>query len=174
MRLFLSLLGALLLVSPVAAQEIPALSLRAGESITLRFDDGGRVGPPVRGEAQWTPHDLNAARQLSGMTPQRQTEAMPMNAPEELGRHEVVPNEVRVRMLSIDGRHTMLVLENGMGRALAYRARMTVDGQSHPTDVCIVLPNYPTYEHWAFPIELLELSDFRFIPRAPGRAPTCE
>lgn len=169
-----TILAALCVAMPAAAQDLPNLSLAAGESITIHFDDGGRVGPPTRGRAQWTPHDLNAARQLSGMTPQRQTEGMPMNAPESLGRAQIPADEVRLRMFSIDGRHTLLVVENGQGRALAYRAQMMVHGQNEPTDVCIVLPHLPSYEHWAFPIDRLTLSDFHFIPWMEGRAPTCE
>jgi hypothetical protein len=49
-----------------------------------------------------------------------------------------------------------------------------VNGRRQHTDVCVVLPHLPSYEHWSFPIERLELSDFRFIPWAPGRMPTCE
>ena len=70
--------------------------------------------------------------------------------------------------------HSMLVVENGQRRALRYRARMTVGGRTHSTDVCVVLPHLPSYEYWPDPVERLELSDFRFIPWTEGRAPTCE
>ena len=171
-----ALLLPFLLAAPAAAQEIPALSLAPGESVTFRFDDGGRVGPPERGRAAWSRFDLVAARHLAGITPPDApvTEGMPLPATDEARPDPIPPDVVRVRALSIDGRHTLLVIENGQGRALAYRARMTTGRGTHPTDVCIVLPRLPSYEHWAFPIERLELSDFRFIPWAPGRAPTCE
>lgn len=171
-----AVLLSLLLAAPAAAQEIPTLSLASGEAITLRFDDGGRVGPPERSAAAWQRFDVVAARQLTGMPPidAPQTEAAGINAPADMRPDPIPPDEVRVRMLSIDGRHTLLVVENGQGRALAYRAHMTVSGRRQHTDVCVVLPHLPSYEHWSFPIERLELSDFRFIPWAPGRAPTCE
>ena len=170
------LLGALLLATPAVAQEIPALSLAPGEAITLRFDDGGRIGPPQRSAATWQRFDVVAAQQLAGMTPPDapQTEASGISAPADMQPDPIPPDEVRLRMLSIDGRHTLLVVENGQGRALAYRAHMTVRGRRQHTDVCVVLPHLPSYEHWVFPIERLELSDFRFIAWAPGRAPTCE
>ena len=176
MKIVALLPGALLLATPAAAQEIPALSLAPGEAITLRFDDGGRVGPPRRSAAAWSRFDLVAARQLAGMAPidVPQTEATPLNGPADLQPDPIPPDEVRLRMLSIDGRHTLFVVENGQGRALAYRAHMTVNGRRQHTDVCVVLPHLPSYEHWSFPIERLELSDFRFIPWAPGRMPTCE
>ena len=79
-----------------------------------------------------------------------------------------------MKVLSIAGRHTVLVVENGLPRAIAYRARMTVDGRTHSTDVCVVMPGLPSYEHWPHPIERIELSDFRFVPWQPGQRPTCE
>ncbi|HVQ07178.1 MAG TPA: hypothetical protein VMS43_01960 [Allosphingosinicella sp.] len=171
------LLGLLAVPAAAAAQEIPDITLAPGEAVTVRFDDGGRIGEPQRGRAEWNRFDLVAARQLAGMTPPDapMREAMPVASPADGSRPDPIPpNEVRVRFLSIAGQHVLLVVENGQGRALAYRARMTVDGQARHTDVCIVLPRLPSYEHWAHPIERLELSDFRFIAWAPGRMPTCE
>ena len=176
MKAFAFLLGALLSAPPAAAQEIPALSLAPGDSVVLHFDDGGRVGPPERGTATWSRFDLHAARQLAGITPPDAPvpNAMPIQGTDEARPEPIPPGVVRVRVMSIAGRHTLLVVENGQAGALAYRARMTAHGRTQPTDVCVVLPHLPSYEHWAFPIERLELSDFRFIPWAPGRAPTCE
>lgn len=176
MKVFAILLGALLFAAPAPAQEIPALSLAPGESIILHFDDGGRVGTPERGTAAWSRFDLLAARQLAGMTPPDAPvpTASMIHGNEQDRPDPIPPGVVRVRVLSIAGRHTLLVVENGQPGALAYRARMTAHGQTAPTDVCVVLPHLPSYEHWAFPIERLELSDFRFIAWAPGRAPTCE
>ena len=177
MRSFIPLLAVTLAAAtPAAAQDIPTLNLAPGESVTLHFDDGGRVGPPVRGSAVWTRFDLLAARQLAGITPPDAPVpvATMIHGTDEARPDPIPADEVRIRALSIDGRHTLLVVENGQGRTLAYRARMTVRGQTQPTDVCVVLPHMPSYEHWAFPIERLELSDFRFIAWAPGRAPACE
>lgn len=175
MKIFAGLLG-FFIAAPAAAQEIPALTLAPGDAITLRFDDGGRVGAPERGTAAWSAFDLLAARQLAGMTPPDAPvpTATMVHGTDEARPDPIPPGTIRVRALSIAGQHTLLVVENGQPGALSYRARMTVRGRTAPTDVCIVLPRMPSYEHWAFPIERLELSDFRFIPWAPGRAPTCE
>jgi hypothetical protein len=169
-------LAAMLVASPAAAQDMPAISLAPGESVIVHFDDGGAVGTPERGRAAWSRFDLYAAQQLAGAAPVDvpQTEGVMIQGTDE-ARPEPIPGDVvRIRALSIDGRHTLLVIENGQGRALTYRARMTVQGREQQTDVCVVLPHMPSYEHWAFPIERLALSDFRFIPWAPGRRPTCE
>lgn len=159
-----------------AAQDIPAISLAPGDAVTVRFDDGGRIGEPERGRAAWSRFDIVAARQLAGMTPPDAPvpEAVQVGDVDGLRPDPVPQNEVRVRFLSIAGLHALLVVENGQGRALAYRARMTVRGHARHTDVCIVLPRLPSYEHWPHAIERLELSDFRFIPWMPNRAPTCQ
>lgn len=172
----LALLSLLALAAPAAAQEIPTLSLAPGEALTLHFDDGGRVGSPERGIASWTPIDLVAARQLAGTTPPDApvNYTVPVEAPDSV-RPQIIPGDVvRLRMFSIAGQHTMLVIENGQQRALVYRARITAHGRTAPTDVCVVLPGRRSFEHWPYVIERVELSDFRFIPWAPGTAPTCE
>ena len=177
MKLFACLIGPglIALSVPAPAQEIPAISLAPGEAVTVRFDDGGRTGAPERGRAAWSRFDIVAARQLAGMTPPDAPvpEATPVGDVDGTRPDPIPPNEVRVRFLSIADRHALLVVENGQGQALAYRARMTVRGQTRPTDVCVVLPRLPSYEHWPHPIERLELTDFRFIVWAPGRMPTC-
>jgi hypothetical protein len=177
MKLIHILLGLIALPAAAAAQDIPDISLAPGEAVTVRFDDGGRVGEPQRGRAGWNRFDIAAARQMAGMTPpdEPMREAMPAATPADGSRPDPIPpDEVRMRFLSVSGRHSLLVVENGQGRALAYRARMTVNGQRRHTDVCIVLPRLQSYEHWPHPIERLELSNFRFIAWAPGRNPTCE
>jgi hypothetical protein len=166
----------LLAAAPAAAQDILPISLAPGDAVTVRFDDGGRIGEPERARAAWSRFDIVAARQLAGMTPPDApvAEAVPVAGVDGSRPDPIPPNEVRVRFLSIAGRHALLVVENGQGRALAYRARMTVGGRARHTDVCIVLPGLPSYEHWPHPVERLELSDFRFIPWLPGRTPTCQ
>ena len=164
------------IASPSSAQEIPAVALSPGEAVTVRFDDGGRVGEPERGAASWSSFDIYAARQLAGMTPPEAPvrEGILMEGVEGVAPDPIPASEVRIRFLSIMDRHALLVVENGRDRALAYRARMTVDGTTRHTDVCVVLPRLPSYEHWPHPIERIELTEFRFIAWAPARAPTCE
>ena len=162
--------------TPAGAQQIPAISLVPGESVTVRLDDSGRAGAPERGRAEWTRFDVYAAQHLSRLpVPDAPVpEGTPFGAPESLSPEPIPESEIRVRFLTIADRHAMLVVENGQGRALAYRARMTLNGRSRHTDVCVVLPLLPSYEHWPHLIERIELTDFRFIPWVTGRAPTCE
>jgi hypothetical protein len=85
----------------------------------------------------------------------------------------VAPGMVRARLLSIAGRHSLLVLENGYDRAIAYRARMTRGDRTAATDVCIVVPRRHDFEHWPHPIDRLEIYDFRFVEWKPGETVTC-
>ncbi len=168
-------IAALLAATPAGAQEIPSISLAPGEAVTVRFDEGGRIGPPVRGRAVWSRFDLSAARHLAGMTPPDAPvpEGIPLNVDDGARPDPIPPDELRMRFLSIADRHMLLVVENGQGRALRYRARMQGGGRTRHTDVCVVLPHSPSYEHWPHQIERIELSDFRFIAWPPGRTPTC-
>ena len=160
-----------------AAQITPDLMLVPGEAVTIRVDAGGRVAVSEKQQAKWSAFDVVAARHLTGLTPP--------NAPVPRGTaysspagdpkpEPVPPNQLRARFLSIEGRHSLLVIENGLRNAIKYRATMTVNGARHPTDVCVVLAGYPSYEHWPHPIERIELTDFRFVAAQPGLAPTCE
>jgi hypothetical protein len=78
-----------------------------------------------------------------------------------------------VKLLSVAGEHAMLVLANGYGRAIAYRARITTRGQTRPTDVCIVIPNRHGFEYWPFRIDRLEISDMRFVAWKEGESAPC-
>jgi hypothetical protein len=169
-------LAAALLATPVAAQHIPNIRLAPGEAVTVRFDDGGRIGEPTRSRAKWTRYDVLAARELAGMTPPQEAmpEGLPLGELDGVKPGPIPADEVRVRFMSIGDRNSLLVVENGQGQGLRYRARMTVRGETKPTDVCIVLPRRPSYEHWPYRIERLELSDFEFIPWNADRLPNCE
>ena len=166
---------AALVAPPALAQDIPAITLAPGEAVTVRFDDGGRVGEPERSRAEWTRFDLYAARELAGVTPPAApvAESVPISAPDGLSHEPIPPDQVRLRFFEMNG-HGLLVVENGQGRALRYRARMTASGREQPTDVCVVLPHLPSYEHWPHSVERLELTDFEFIAWTAGRNPTCE
>lgn len=169
-------LAAALFAFPASAKDIPNFHLTPGEAVTMRFDDGGRIGKPVRSRAEWTRYDVFAARELVGMTPPElpMPEGLPLAELDGVRPGPIPADEVRVRLMSIDDRHALLVVENGQGRGLRYRARMTVDGQPKPTDVCIVLPRRPSYEHWPHRVERVELFDLEFIPWIEDRIPTCE
>jgi len=164
------------LTSPALAQSRASITLQVGDAATFRLaPDGAATVAEQRGRAEWTDYDVAVARHLSGLPiPER---AVPFASP--LGRDvapqepPVAPDIVRVKFLSIAGQHSLLVIENGYDRAIAYRARMVRGDQSRPTDVCIVIPRKHGFEHWPFVIERLEISDMHFVDWRAGDPIPC-
>jgi hypothetical protein len=172
MRLLAAAL-ALAAATPAAAQTI---TLAPEEAVTLRADGKDGLAVVTRGRAEWTPFDLAVARNFlrglydQGVGPNSVTTALP-GMPDPPA---IIPGQVRLRFLLIAGQQAELLLENGFDRALVFRASITVAGQTRPTDVCVVLPNNRSSEHWPDAIERIDLSDFELVPWQEGRAPTCE
>lgn len=172
----MALAASVLLASPALAQSRASVTLEPGDAATFRLDpDGAATVSRQAGRAEWTPFDVAAARHLSGLPIPAQAvpfgtivgaDVLPPPPPIE-------PDVVRVKFLSIAGRHSLLVIENGYDRAIAYRARMTSGGQTRPTDVCFVIPRKHGFEHWPQVIDRLELSDMHFVPWREGDPIPC-
>jgi hypothetical protein len=175
----IALIGLVAMALPTAAAAAggsATVTLAPEEGVTLRMDGKGGPAVTTRGPAEWTPFDLAVARNFlrglydQGMGPNSVGTALP-GMPDPPA---IVPGQVRLRFLLIAGRQAELLLENGYDRALVYRASITVDGQTRPTDVCVVLPNNRSSEHWPHAIQRIALSDFELVDWEEGRAPTCE
>jgi len=163
--------------TPALAQGETSIALTPGQSVALTVADKGEARVVRRGRGEWTPHDLAAARHLVGQPiPEAPVpEATPLpGAPEGVRVPPVARDVINLRFMSVAGRHTLLIVENGYAGALRYRARMTRDGQMRPTDVCVVLPSNRSYEHWPHPIDRIELSDFALVTWNEGDTPACE
>lgn len=171
----LTVLIAVATCSPAQAQQVPLVELNSNDAATLVFESG-RLAGTVRGHAEWNSFELAVARQLAGrMPPDAPVGAEPLRNDGSLPeRPPVHDGAVRLRFHAIADRHAMLVIENGYDQALVYRARITLNGQTRATDVCLVPPHQLSFEHWAEPIERLDLTDFRFVAWTPGQRPTCE
>ncbi|TMJ20232.1 MAG: hypothetical protein E6G92_10915 [Alphaproteobacteria bacterium] len=163
--------------APAFAQADSIVALTPGQSAVLTVAGKGEARVVQRGRGEWTPHDLAAARHLVGRpipdAPVPEASPLP-SAPASAPPPPVARDAVHLRFMSIAGRHSLLIVENGYGAALLYRARMTRDGQTRPTDVCVVLPSNRSYEHWPHPIDRLELTDFALVPWNEGDPATCE
>jgi hypothetical protein len=159
-----------------AAGGSATVTLAPEEAVTLRADVKGALAVASRDRAEWTPFDLAVARNFlrglydRGAGPNSIGSLLP-GMPDPPA---IVPGQVRLRFLLIAGRQAELLLENGYDRALVYRASITVDGQTRPTDVCVVLPHNRSSEHWPHAIQRIDLSDFELVDWEAGRAPTCE
>lgn len=150
--------------------------LEADQAVTLRLTDGEFV-ISERGAAEWTPFEVAVARRFvrgdfdHAVGPNSAATSSDGSMPEP---RPIVADTVRIRFLNLANQHALLVIENGYGEALRYRATIERENQIAATDVCVVLPNLRGNEHWPYRIDRLTLIDFRLIPWAPGRAPTCE
>lgn len=163
MRSFALLLGALLFAVPAAAQESrPTVSLQPGDAATVRLTAGGDRGSVQRNAARWNPHDLAVARHMVGQPiPDAPVEtAEPLPSDRMPPPSPVAANQIRLRFHAIADRHVLLVIENGYDRPIVFRARMVRDGEERSTDVCLVLPNRRSYEHWPHMMERLDLAGF--------------
>ena len=175
-RFAMALAAFLFVAAPAAAQAPASITLEPGDAAAFRIEaDGSTAVSPERGGAEWTAFDVAAARHLSGLPIPAQAvpfatvlhgDVMPPEPPVE-------PDRVRVKLLSIAGQHSLLVVENGYDRAIAYRARMSRGDRSAPTDVCLVIPRKHGFEHWPHVIDRLEIYDMRFVVWREGDPIPC-
>lgn len=164
------------IAAPAVAQTI---ALGPEEAVTVRMDESGRSAAAVadRRQAAWTEFDLAVARNFvrgeydAGVGPNSVPTLEGSGLPDSPA---IVPNQVRMRFMHIAGRHALLIVENGYDRALVYRAHITLNGETRPTDVCVVLPNGRSSEHWPAPLGRISLSDLRLEEWQEGQPPTCE
>ncbi|HEV2866422.1 MAG TPA: hypothetical protein VGX37_07890 [Allosphingosinicella sp.] len=178
MRLGLTTFLALaaLAAAPVAAAE--DIRLSPGEAVTLRTVAGEPLAAAAteRSRAEWGAHDLRSARELVDLNQNgggigTGDDSVALSG----GDAPPIPAQtIRFKFFHIAGQHSLLVVDNGLDEALAYRARITVAGRTEPTDVCLVLPNRRGYEHWPYAIERISLSELRPLPWQEGDRVTCE
>ena len=174
-RFALVLAAAWIATAPVRAQAPATVALTPGDAAAIRIGDDGAISSSAQpGAADWTPMDLMAARRLSGEPiPDRPVPYAVVIHGDKLNPPPPEPGLLRVKLLSIAGRHSLLVLENGYDHAIVYRARMTHDGQTRPTDVCLVIPNQRGYEHWPHVIDRLEIYDVHLVEWRQGDPVPC-
>jgi hypothetical protein len=175
MKSFAALLGVMLLATPAAAQQSHSVRLAPGDAAVVHIDGGTVTANIQRGGARWTPLDIAAARHLAGQAP---IDA-PATAPSPLPGDQmplpppIAPGEIRMRMHDVAGQQTMLIIENGYDRALVFHARMSRGGRSQATDVCLVVPNNRSFEHWPEPLDTLELTQLAQINWRVGDPVPC-
>ena len=177
----IAMLAALLVALPVcAAEPADGVALSPGEKVELRLAAGGDPGSIVRGEAgTLSEFDRAAVAALTGgaygypvgpnVAVIKSSELdIPAPAPVATGIARIVFVQLK------GGSESLLLIENGYGSGLAYRARIQRGGKAEPTDVCQAMPLKRAYEHWPYPIETIILSNFRLVPWKEGQRPTCE
>lgn len=154
-----------------AADAQPAIpvTLAPEEEISLQLSGEGARIVGLR-HAEWREFEVGIARtvvdSLHGRAPAAQPDPR-LDPP-------VTAGEVRLRLLSVAGQQTLLMVENGYDQAFTYRAVITRSGRSEPTSVCVVLPNIRGIEYWPYPVERIALSDFLLAPYDESQGITCQ
>jgi hypothetical protein len=169
------LFGALLCGAPAAAQPSDSVRLAPGDAAVVHIDAGVVAANVQHGGARWTPLDIAAARHMAGQAPIGAPATMPSPLPG--GQMPLPPpiaaGEIRMRMHDVAGQHTILIIENGYGRALVFHAQMARGDRSRATDVCLVVPNNRSFEHWPEPLDSLELSQLVQVDWREGDPVPC-
>lgn len=154
------------------AADVPVL-LKPGEAVALAPAEAGFEAID-RGAAVLTALDRAAASQIA-------QEPIP-DAPVPLGKpltvpglepDAIAPGRVTAKMFALPNGATMLVIENGLDRAVRYHAAIMRDGQLRPTDVCLVPAGKRSFEYWPHDMDGLQLDRFEPVAYDGGTVP-CE
>jgi len=162
------------IASPAAAQGV---KLVPGEEVVFALDDGTPVGAK---RVSTTPNAFEAAvgRHFSSQKPPEApvTEGLPIPDSDRLPpAPEPVAGKLRFRFVQVPGAdHALLVVDNGYAKGLLYRARITSNGRTGPTDVCLVMPGKGGVEHWPYAIASIELSGFELVDWTPEDGVPCK
>jgi hypothetical protein len=159
----------------VAARD---LNLRPGEQVVVEIDADGAMTVAAGDVTRISREEQAGIVDAVARNPGAQgPNSVGVNGA-EFGVKPVESDKLRISFIDLasigmpDDR--LLVIENGYGRALRYRAVISRGTRSQPTDVCTVLPTLRGYEHWPYPIDAIELSDLALVPYQEGTAPVCE
>jgi len=162
------------IASPAAAQGV---KLVPGEEVVFALDGGTPVGAK---RASITPNAFEAevGRHFSGQKPPEApvTEAVPIPGGDRLPlAPEPEAGKLRFRFLQVPGTdHALLVVDNGYAKGLLYRAQITSNGRTGPTDVCLVMPGKGGVEHWPYAIASIEVSGFELVDWKPEDGVPCK
>ena len=177
----LKLFVMLLAVSPATAATATdqagrplVLRLEVGAQAVLTTNERGQVHLLGDKAEPLTSQELALVRQLV----QEHPDAFGPNAA-PIHSDQVFPaipqNSIRFRFVPIErGTQALLVIENGSSESYMYKARIGYAGKAGPTDVCQLIPDKRSIEHWAYPLDWIEISEVRAVPYAENSPPRCE
>lgn len=162
-----------ILVLGLASPVFAGLPLSPGQSISIALSSSNEVRVLGARQAELADNDRLVIRQLIGTTcntPQCAPVAVPDTGPKP---SPISSGEIKISFMIVEGKHSVLIIENGYDRAVTYRARISNSGQEAATDVCLVLPLKRGYEHWPYAIDRITLSDVSLRPWSEGDEITC-
>jgi hypothetical protein len=177
----LSLLVVAAMTAAAQAQAPTGVSISSGEELLVRIAPEGAVTVVSRRPAgPMTPAETYSLADLAGApVPPGATTLPPKFILKGQGPEPGPPPRAAIRLVLRDvagktPHDTLLAIGNGYEGALRYRAVMRRGERSAATDVCLVMPGKPGYEHWPYQIDRLDLTDVRLVPWKQEDGLTCE
>ncbi len=168
MRNWIIAAAALVVAAPASAQ----VTLEPGQGVTVRLAKKGDVSVSDVRADELGKYDMSFVEKMRTSAPTGNNIVMGSAAP-NIPVPKVQPDRVEITFVVLDGKESVMVLVNGYGEAVSYRASIWRRGRKAPTDVCIVLPGKRGYEHWPYPIERIELTAFTAVPWKDGDPIPC-
>jgi hypothetical protein len=157
-----------------ATEDRLVLRLEAGAQAVITIDNQGKVHVAGGKAEPLSAQELAFVRQAV----QDHPDAFgPNAAPVHSGQifPAIPPNNIRFRFVSLEGgSQSLLLVENGSDRSYLYKARIGYERNAGPTDVCQIIPDKRSVEHWAYPLDWIEISDVRAVPYDENVSPRCE
>ena len=165
-------------VAPIAAAA-QTVTVKRGEMTTLVMGDDDVLHVAAEAAVAANPYESKIALEFqrgdydaaigANSLPMANDSAAGMLAP------TAKPGKLVLRFVRTPGKDaSLLSIQNGFDRALAYRATMVIGGKRVATDVCLVPPGKLANEYWPHPIDALDLSQFRLVPWVAGANVVCE
>lgn len=164
--------------APETALNTATLTLAPGETATVTIDDGGAAhASGAIPAAALSDFEAAVGRNFNVGVYAKDTgqnSAAGYESPDLPKPAASAPGIARLTFVRLaEGRESLLVVANGYDQALAYRAAITVHGQTQPTEVCLVVPAKHGFEHWPYAIDRIQLSQFRLQPWHDGEDVPC-
>lgn len=155
----------------VPVEGLPDMHIVSGaRAVITGTDTGYTLSPQLSGELS------EGEKEMLARVLERPEQAMGPNsivAHTEKAVEPVVPGSLSFSL--IDHHDEMaLVIRNGTSQSYLYKARIGRGSQSMTTDVCQIMPQARSFEHWPYKFDWIEITDLKATPHIPGSAPRCE
>jgi hypothetical protein len=158
------------LMLTAADAPLPPVRILMGSSFLVGLDSAGKLDFKGEAAAPLTAGDFSGLQQLLS------NPAAAMGPNSVLLHGENAPPmtaHFRFSFVPFDGgKQSVLIIENGFPRSFMYKARVGRGSRSMVTDVCELLPNHRSYEHWPYPLDWIDISDIQ--PVKDAAAVRCE
>lgn len=166
------MLGLMMIAAAVIAPPPPQaderkVTLTPETAVSLAFDDGGNWTAVPRTSTAPSADTRSNAVALQSAPEARTAETMTQLALPDAERP--APGRIEISLHRLDGRPgELLILANGYGRRLVYRAVLVRNGVQTPTTVCAVRPGMSGIETWPYAVDAVELGGFVQSDTAPA------